>query len=117
MNSSQPPFRANVKQQAARATLHMLQFAVAYFVILLAMYCNGFILASICIGAWFGSFVFSWGSVDLRYVPRHEWSLGADMYIAGPELKETKPGAVARIWLRNHQKLQDKFQRIWFQMR
>ncbi|PMD52044.1 uncharacterized protein K444DRAFT_511319, partial [Hyaloscypha bicolor E] len=61
--SNQQPFRPNVKQQAARATLHMLQFAVAYFVMLLAMYYNGFILVSICIGAWFGWFVFSWKSV------------------------------------------------------
>jgi hypothetical protein len=32
------PFRPNVLQQAMRALLHMLQFAVAYFVMLLAMY-------------------------------------------------------------------------------
>jgi solute carrier family 31 (copper transporter), member 1 len=64
-NSIQSPFRPNMKQQAARATFHMLQFAVAYFVMLLAMYYNGFILLSICIGAWFGSFVFSWKSVNL----------------------------------------------------
>jgi len=66
-NSPRPPFRPNMKQQAARATLHMLQFAVAYFVMLLAMYYNGFILLSICIGAWFGSFVFSWETITLRY--------------------------------------------------
>jgi len=46
----------------------MLQFAVAYFVMLLAMYYNGFILLSICIGAWFGSFVFSWETINTRYV-------------------------------------------------
>jgi copper transporter 1 len=67
-NSPRPPFRPNMKQQAARATFHMLQFAVAYFVMLLAMYYNGFILLSICIGAWFGSFVFSWETITLRYV-------------------------------------------------
>lgn len=65
-NSIQPPFRPNMKQQAARATFHTLQFAVAYFVMLLAMYYNGFILLSICLGAWFGSFVFSWESFNLR---------------------------------------------------
>ncbi|KAF1981629.1 hypothetical protein K402DRAFT_232840 [Aulographum hederae CBS 113979] len=34
-------FRPNVLQQAIRALLHMLQFAVAYIVMLLAMYYNG----------------------------------------------------------------------------
>ena len=67
-NSVQPKYRPNLKQQAARATFHMLQFAVAYFVMLLAMYYNGFILLSICIGAWFGSFVFNWETINARYV-------------------------------------------------
>jgi copper transporter 1 len=66
-NATRPPFRPNMKQQAARATFHMLQFAVAYFVMLLAMYYNGFILLAICIGAWFGSFVFSWETINMRY--------------------------------------------------
>lgn len=66
-NATRPPFRPNMRQQAARATFHMLQFAVAYFVMLLAMYYNGFILLAICIGAWFGSFVFSWETINLRY--------------------------------------------------
>lgn len=34
-------FRPNFIQQAMRAHLHMLQFAVAYFIMLLAMYYNG----------------------------------------------------------------------------
>lgn len=51
VNATRPPFRPNMKQQAARATFHMLQFAVAYFEMLLAMYYNGFILLAICIGA------------------------------------------------------------------
>ena len=33
--------RPKVLQQAVKATIHMLQFAVAYFVMLLAMYYNG----------------------------------------------------------------------------
>ncbi len=32
-------FRPSVFQQAIRALLHMCQFAVAYFIMLLAMYC------------------------------------------------------------------------------
>ncbi|KAF1808299.1 Ctr copper transporter, partial [Eremomyces bilateralis CBS 781.70] len=57
-------FRPNVLQQAIRALLHMLQFAVAYFVMLLAMYYNGYIIICIFIGAFIGSFLFSWEAVS-----------------------------------------------------
>ena len=53
-------FRPNLMQQAVRALLHMLQFAVAYFVMLLAMYYNGYIIICIFIGAYLGYFVFGW---------------------------------------------------------
>ncbi|KAH7364564.1 Ctr copper transporter [Rhexocercosporidium sp. MPI-PUGE-AT-0058] len=59
------PFRPNILQQMIRATLHMTSFTVAYFVMLLAMYYNGYIIICIIIGAWLGSFVFSWESVDV----------------------------------------------------
>lgn len=39
--SASARFRPNVFQQAIRALLHMVQFAVAYFIMLLAMYYNG----------------------------------------------------------------------------
>ncbi|KAF9870220.1 copper transporter ctr4 [Colletotrichum karsti] len=55
-----PPFRPNVLQQAVRALLHMCQFAVAYFVMLLAMYYNGYIIICIFIGSYLGSFIFQW---------------------------------------------------------
>ncbi|PYI15161.1 Ctr copper transporter [Aspergillus violaceofuscus CBS 115571] len=55
-----PPFRPTLAEQLVRATLHMLQFAVAYFVMLLAMYFNGYIIICIIIGAFLGAFVFSW---------------------------------------------------------
>ncbi|KAL7793152.1 Ctr copper transporter family domain-containing protein [Trichoderma ceciliae] len=55
-----PPFRPNVLQQATRALLHMAQFAVAYFVMLLAMYYNGYFIICIFIGAYLGAFVFQW---------------------------------------------------------
>ncbi|KAL8382022.1 hypothetical protein RB595_006009 [Gaeumannomyces hyphopodioides] len=54
------PFRPNFFQQAIRALLHMVQFAVAYFVMLLAMYYNGYIIICIFIGAYLGAFVFQW---------------------------------------------------------
>ena len=47
-------------QQAIRASLYILQLAVAYTIMLLAMYYNGYILISILIGAFIGSFMFSW---------------------------------------------------------
>ncbi|KAK7963393.1 Ctr copper transporter family-domain-containing protein [Apiospora saccharicola] len=53
-------FRPTVLQQAVRALLHTLQFAVAYFVMLLAMYYNGYIIICILIGAYIGSFIFQW---------------------------------------------------------
>lgn len=46
-------------QALIRATFHMLQFAIAYFVMLLAMYYNGYIIICIIIGAFLGYFVFS----------------------------------------------------------
>ncbi|KAF2087318.1 Ctr copper transporter [Saccharata proteae CBS 121410] len=66
-DSAAPPtrFRANVWQQMVRALLHMLQFACAYFIMLLAMYFNGYIIICIFIGAYIGSFIFSWESVEL----------------------------------------------------
>lgn len=55
-----PPFRPSVLQQAIRALLHLAQFAVAYIVMLLAMYYNGYFIICIFIGAYIGSFIFHW---------------------------------------------------------
>lgn len=60
-------FWPSIYQQVVRASLHMVQFAVAYMVMLLAMYYNGYIIICIIIGAWIGAFVFSWENVRLRY--------------------------------------------------
>lgn len=65
LRSGTGTFRPNVLQQVIRATLHMVQFAVAYFVMLLAMYYNGYFIICIIIGAWLGAFVFSWESINL----------------------------------------------------
>ena len=54
------PMRPTLLQQLVRATLHMLQFGVAYFIMLLAMYYNGYFIICILIGAWIGGFLFSW---------------------------------------------------------
>ena len=58
-------FRPNIFQQAIRALFHMVQFAIAYFVMLLAMYYNGYIIICIIIGAFLGAFVFSWEPITL----------------------------------------------------
>lgn len=58
-------FRPSVFQQAVRALLHMLQFAVAYFVMLLAMYYNGYIIICIFIGAYLGYFICGWESFSV----------------------------------------------------
>ncbi|TDZ16143.1 Copper transport protein ctr4 [Colletotrichum sidae] len=55
-----PPFRPNVLQQAVRALLHVCQFAVAYFVMLLAMYYNGYIIICIFLGSYIGAYIFQW---------------------------------------------------------
>ncbi len=55
-------FRPTLLQQSLRAALHMLQFGLAYFIMLLAMYYNGYIIICILIGAFAGAFVFSWDS-------------------------------------------------------
>ncbi|KAL5359344.1 Ctr copper transporter family-domain-containing protein [Aspergillus floccosus] len=59
------PVRPTLVEQVVRASLHMLQFAVAYFVMLLAMYFNGYIIICIFIGAFLGSFIFSWEPLQL----------------------------------------------------
>jgi copper transporter 1 len=58
-------FTPTLPQQLIRATFHLLQFAVAYFVMLLAMYYNGYIIICILIGAFLGSFIFGWESIAL----------------------------------------------------
>ncbi|KIH93712.1 solute carrier family 31 (copper transporter), member 1 [Sporothrix brasiliensis 5110] len=55
-----PAFRPSVLQQMIRSVLFVLQFGVGYFVMLLAMYYNGYFIICILIGAFLGSFVFNW---------------------------------------------------------
>lgn len=59
------PYRPSPMEQVIRALLHMLQFAVAYIIMLLAMYFNGYIIICIFIGAFLGSLIFSWEPVSL----------------------------------------------------
>ncbi|TFK81493.1 Ctr-domain-containing protein [Polyporus arcularius HHB13444] len=52
--------RLQLWQQLARAALFTVQFAVGYFVMLLAMYYNGYIIICIFIGAFLGAAMFQW---------------------------------------------------------
>ena len=61
--------RPTLPQQLIRALFHMVQFTVAYFIMLLAMYYNGYIIISIIIGAFLGGFIFSWEPINLGLVP------------------------------------------------
>ncbi|MCJ1246026.1 Copper Transporter integral membrane protein that functions in high affinity copper transport [Trapelia coarctata] len=63
--SNSRQFRPTLLQQMIRAALHMVQFGVAYFVMLLAMYYNGYLIICILIGAFLGAFVFSWETLNL----------------------------------------------------
>ena len=58
-------YRPSPVEQVIRALLHLLQFAVAYFIMLLAMYFNGYIIICIFVGAFLGSLIFSWEPVSM----------------------------------------------------
>ena len=53
-------FRATPVQQLIRSAIHAATFGVAYIVMLLAMYFNGYIIISIIIGAFIGKFLCDW---------------------------------------------------------
>jgi solute carrier family 31 (copper transporter), member 1 len=58
-------FRPSPLQQLIRSVIHMATFAVAYFIMLLAMYFNGYIIISIFIGALLGKFLCDWESIKI----------------------------------------------------
>jgi copper transporter 1 len=62
--SGRPRARLTLIQQTIRAFIHTCQFSVAYFVMLLAMYFNGYIIICIFIGAYIGNFMFSWDVLE-----------------------------------------------------
>lgn len=64
LTNNSTKLRLTVTQQALRSLIHTAQFAVAYFVMLLAMYFNGYIIICIFLGAYIGSFIFSWDVIE-----------------------------------------------------
>lgn len=53
-------FRASPLQQIIRSVIHAATFGLAYIIMLLAMYFNGYIIISIIIGAGLGKFFCDW---------------------------------------------------------
>lgn len=53
-------FRASPLQQAVRAIIHAITFGVAYIIMLLAMYYNGYIIICIVVGSGIGKFLCDW---------------------------------------------------------
>ncbi|KAI1787104.1 Ctr copper transporter family-domain-containing protein [Ganoderma leucocontextum] len=56
-------------QQLLRSGLFMVQFAVGYFVMLLAMYYNGYMIICIFIGAFLGASIFQWDTYHVTEGP------------------------------------------------
>jgi len=59
-----PAYRPSIGQQVVRAFLHMTQFTVAYIIMLLAMYYNGYLLLCIFAGAFIGALLFQWETLS-----------------------------------------------------
>ncbi|KAK0656907.1 fungal-specific transcription factor domain-containing protein [Cercophora newfieldiana] len=55
-------YRPTVLMQLVRAGIHTLQVVTAYFLMILAMYLNGWYIICIFIGSFIGFFVFHWDS-------------------------------------------------------
>ncbi|KAK3985663.1 putative high affinity copper protein [Cladorrhinum sp. PSN332] len=53
-------FRASPLQQLVRSVIHTATFGLAYIIMLLAMYYNGYVIISILIGALLGKFICDW---------------------------------------------------------
>ena len=53
-------YSPTLRQQIIRAVLYTMQFAVAYIIMFLAMYFNGYIIACIVLGVFIGFMIFSW---------------------------------------------------------
>ena len=53
-------FRALPLQQLIRSVIHAVVFGLAYIIMLLAMYYNGYVIISIIIGAGIGKFLCDW---------------------------------------------------------
>ncbi|KAK7967555.1 copper transporter-like protein [Apiospora aurea] len=69
-------FLPSVKQQAIRALIHTMQFAVGYWIMLMAMYYNGYIIICIIIGGFLGFFLLRWERIGSSSLERPGESSG-----------------------------------------
>ena len=81
-------FRATPVQQLIRSVIHATVFGLAYIVMLLAMYYNGFVLVSIIIGAGIGKFLCDWMIVRIPvFVPySHDSEEIVDRHVDEPSV-------------------------------
>lgn len=85
-------FRYSPLQQLVRALLHATTFGLAYIIMLLAMYFNGFIIISIIIGAGLGKFLCDWEPTRIVVGPGHGDSATATATATGPLGQSKSPG-------------------------
>jgi copper transporter 1 len=78
-------FRASALQQLVRAVIHGITLGVAYLVMLLIMYYNGYIFISVILGAILGKFLCDWMVVRMQYANVDEKDVRAGAFeAAGP---------------------------------
>lgn len=65
-------FRASPLQQLIRSLIHTATFGLAYIVMLLAMYYNGYVIICILIGALLGKFLCDWLTRTVTITPGGE---------------------------------------------
>ncbi|KAI5843459.1 Ctr copper transporter family-domain-containing protein [Morchella snyderi] len=58
-------YRPTIFQQAIRAGIYMLQFGLAYFIMLLVMYYNGYFIVCMLLGAFSGHFLFGYENITI----------------------------------------------------
>ncbi|KAF2653193.1 hypothetical protein K491DRAFT_694907 [Lophiostoma macrostomum CBS 122681] len=76
-------FRATALQQLVRAVIHGVTLGLAYIIMLLIMYFNGYIFISVILGAVLGKFLCDWMVVRIPY--------------GGPESREEKGNSLAAV--------------------
>lgn len=78
-------FRASALQQFIRAVIHGVSLGLAYIIMLLIMYCNGFIFISVLLGAILGKFLCDWMVVRIPYdSPNEKEGRQSSIGTAGP---------------------------------
>ncbi|CAA9966223.1 high affinity copper transporter [Pyrenophora teres f. maculata] len=78
-------FRASALQQLIRSVIHGVTLGLAYIVMLLIMYFNGYIFISVVLGAILGKFLCDWLVVKIPYTaPAEKEERHSSISAAGP---------------------------------